>query len=240
MKNRGFILYEGESNLDGSPIVVIATMATNNPKTGSMVQTWIMRSDINPVEASKLSADSSICGNCSLRHSLGGACYVNIGQAPNAIYKAYKRGNYARFDSAIHGELFAKRKVRLGAYGDPAAVPFEIFEEIVNLSRGHTGYTHQFNHKNFDKRYLEICMVSADTLTIANKAQALNARSFRVIASDSPEPQTGEIECLSDSEGLSCIECGLCNGKQDSASIYIRAHGSRANRFLNNSIIARG
>ena len=51
-KAKGFILYEGASMLDGAPIVVIATMKTSNRKTGDMVQTWILRSDVNPVEAS--------------------------------------------------------------------------------------------------------------------------------------------------------------------------------------------
>ena len=232
-KPKGFILYEGASVLDGAPIVVIATMATNNPKTGAMVQTWIIRSDINPIEASKQALDSSVCGNCPLRHSLGGACYVNIGQAPLAIYRAYERGNYTPFDASEHGHLIEKRKVRLGAYGDPAAVPFEVMDSFAKLSRGHTGYTHQFNHKNFDRRYLDLCMVSADTLNGAKKAHLLSARTFRVIASDAPAP-TSEVECLSDSEGLSCIECGLCDGKREAPSIFIRAHGSRAGRFLNN------
>ena len=87
-KLNGFILYEGASVLDGAPIVVIATMRTDNPKTGAMVQTWIIRSDIDPMAASKEGLDSSVCGNCPLRHSLGGACYVTIFQAPLAILQA--------------------------------------------------------------------------------------------------------------------------------------------------------
>jgi hypothetical protein len=63
-KEKGFILYEGKSVLDGAPIVYIATLSTSNRKTGDMVQTWILRSDINPVEASKQKLDASICGNC--------------------------------------------------------------------------------------------------------------------------------------------------------------------------------
>jgi hypothetical protein len=82
-KQKGFILYEGASELDNAPIVVIATMSTNNRKTGKMVQVWILRSDIDPIEAFKSKADYSICGNCPQRWSLGGACYVNIGQAPS-------------------------------------------------------------------------------------------------------------------------------------------------------------
>ena len=46
-KEIGFILYRGPSLLDGSPIVVVATMASSNRKTGltgkkNMVQVWIL------------------------------------------------------------------------------------------------------------------------------------------------------------------------------------------------------
>ena len=239
-QEKGFVLYDGPSMLDGKPIVVIATMKTSNEKTGAMIQTWILRSDLNPIEASKSKADISICGNCSLRQSLGGACYVSIHQAPLAVYKSYKRGLYPDFNIDMHKDLFTKRKIRLGAYGDPASVPYKIFDDMVKLCRGHTGYTHQYNHQNFDKRYLDICMVSADTLAIATRMHKQKARTFRVIAIDAPKPNTEEVECLSESEGLSCIECGQCDGKRSDPSIYIRAHGSRSKRFLNNAIIARG
>ena len=63
-KQRGFILYDGPSVLDGQPIVVIATMETSNRKTGQMVQTWIIRSDISPTDAAKIGLDSSVCGHC--------------------------------------------------------------------------------------------------------------------------------------------------------------------------------
>ena len=48
-KPSGFIIYQGPSLLDGKPIVAIATTASRNVKTGSMVSIWIMRQDIDPV-----------------------------------------------------------------------------------------------------------------------------------------------------------------------------------------------
>jgi hypothetical protein len=81
-KPKGYILYKGPSVLDGAPIVVIATMSTNNGKTGDMVQTWILRDDVSPLEATKTGQDSSVCGECPHRHYLGGACYVTVFQAP--------------------------------------------------------------------------------------------------------------------------------------------------------------
>jgi hypothetical protein len=52
MSKLPIVLYRGPSLLDGSPIVAIATIGSTNVKTGPMVQTWILRADMNPLEAS--------------------------------------------------------------------------------------------------------------------------------------------------------------------------------------------
>ncbi len=232
-KEKGFILYEGKSQLDGEPIVYIATLSTSNRKTGDMVQTWILRSDLEPTEASKQGKDVSICGNCPQRWHSGGACYVNIGQAPLAIYRAYKKGVYSKFDIEIHAPILASRKIRLGAYGDPSAVPFEINKTLTEIATGHTGYTHQIAHKNFDKRYIDILQVSADTPKQAQKFQSLGAKTFRV-ALPNDHLFDNEIECLSESKGINCIDCGLCDGQTKNIAIVV--HGSRKNNFKSNLI----
>jgi hypothetical protein len=56
--------------IDGEPIVVIATgfkRSSANPKTGDMLQTWILRRDVAPFAAIHNGADASICGDCPLR-----------------------------------------------------------------------------------------------------------------------------------------------------------------------------
>ena len=227
-KTKGFILYDGPSILDGEPIAVIATLSTSNRKTGPMIQTWIIRSDIDPVSASKEGEDSSICGSCPHKHNLGGVCYVNIGQAPLAIYKAYKRGLYPHIDYDVDHVHFTGRMVRLGAYGDPAAMPYEIAEKVKDMGRGHTGYTHQIKHKNFDKRFLTLCMVSADTPKQALKYQGMGAKTFRV-AMKGDMVFNSETECLSETKVIQCDACGLCNGKK--RNIVITVHGSRASKF---------
>ena len=237
LPERGFIMYQGPSMLDGAPIVVIATMSTSNTKTGQMVQTWILRADINPVEASKIGQDSSICGNCVHRHYNKGACYVNIGQAPNGVFKGYQRGIYPVFVYDDHAHYFSHRKIRLGAYGDPAAVPFGVMQSIAALGIGHTGYTHQAEHKGFDGRFFELCQVSADTPRQAEKYQKLGARTFRVaLAGDALA--NGELECLADSKGLQCIDCMLCDGS--TKNIAITVHGTLKNRFKSNLIAVGG
>jgi hypothetical protein len=230
-KYKGYIMYQGPSALTGDEIVVIATMKTTNGKTGDMVQVWILDANMNPVEAVKTGQDESVCGNCPHRKV---TCYVNVGQAPNAIFKAFKRGLYPVFDLAKHAQAFLTRYTRLGAYGDPAAAPFDIMALLATLGLGHTGYTHQAAHKGFDKRFIALCQVSADTPKQAAKWQAQGAKTFRV-ALEGDSLADNEIECLADSEGIQCIDCGLCNGVQQ--NIAITVHGSRSKNFKSAMLI---
>ena len=83
--------------MDNEQIVVIATYSDRNTKTGKVVQTYILRENINPLEASKTGADFSICGNCIMRGTptddpkrkiaKGRRCYVNLGQGVLIVYK---------------------------------------------------------------------------------------------------------------------------------------------------------
>ena len=101
--NKG-IIYKGPSLLDGKPIVVIATYSDRNSKTGKVLQTYIIRSDINPLEASKTGEDYSICGPCVMRgtptddpkrkQAKDRDCYVNLGQGVLIVYRAFINGVY--------------------------------------------------------------------------------------------------------------------------------------------------
>jgi len=178
-----------------------------------------------------------VCGSCPHRWFNGGACYVNVGQAPNAIYKSFRAGKYPDYNPEQHEHLLQHRKIRLGAYGDPAAAPFEIMNYLANVGIGHTGYTHQARHKNFDERFLSICMVSADSPKQAQHWQDKGARTFRV-AMVGDAMFDSEIECLSDSKGLQCLDCGLCDGnKRSSKNIVIAVHGSRQSKFKTSTLI---
>ncbi|QFS87576.1 MULTISPECIES: hypothetical protein [unclassified Marinobacter] len=230
MRTAGVILYQGPSELDGQPIVAIATFNSRNDKTGPMVQTWILRSDVEPQVAAKAGLDGSVCGACPHRHSLGGSCYVITHQGPLAVYRAYKRGNY-EFLSAETVPLFKGRMVRLGSYGDPAAVPAIVWHGVSAISAGTTGYTHQIAHPKFNSDILRYCMVSADTPKAAAMHQKFGRRTFRVKTEDSPL-LPGEVLCLSETSGLTCLACGLCNGaKAEGPSVAINVHGSFAKRY---------
>ena len=225
-KPTGYIIYEGPSSIDNQPIVVIATMKTTNVKTGDMVQIWILRSDVSPTDASKSGEDSSICGDCTARHFLGGHCYVNLGQAPLAIYKSYKKGNYPILTDY---SIFNDREVRFGAYGDPVNIPLALVRIISKQSNKYTGYTHQWNNPKFNE-YKQYFMASTDNEEQTIDSHSKKWRSFRVIT-EKQRKLSNEIECLSDSKGLQCRDCSLCNGNKAGKSIFITVHGSRSKRF---------
>lgn len=212
------IFYEGPSVLDGKPIVGIATAKSKNRKTGNMVQTWILRSDIDPVQAMQQGEDASICGQCPHRTGEVRTCYVNLGQAPLAVYRAYKRGSYDR------GSLdrFTGRTLRMGAYGDPVAIPWSAWR---GLPKG-TGYTHQWRrHESMPFR--GHLMASCDSELEQRIAGLMGWRTFLVRPEGQSDPLDGMIECPS-YRGVQCTKCGLCAGNThpDAPSVWIKAHGT--------------
>ena len=231
------IVYNGPSMLDGKPIVAIVTTGSSNVKTGAMAQLWIMRSDIDPVTASRTGADEAVCGTCPHRgkpteldhgQAQQRACYVVLAQAPLGIYKAFRRGVYpmARTVDAI-AAVGAGRMVRVGAYGDGAALPAWITSALIRDAAGHTAYSHQAGRPGarFEpERY----MASVESKQAAEDAWSRGWRTFRIVADAADIVRGHEIECPSD-RGVKCADCGLCGGGQVKAkSIAIVKHGSGA------------
>ena len=252
MNKNGLILWEGSSALDGAPIVVIATAlksASTNTKTGGMVQTYILRRDISPVEAIRSGADASICGECPHRGVgyKGRTCYVNVGQGALGVWRAYRRGSYAKAaDSDAVRAAGTGRMVRVGTYGDPAAAPVVIWQDLVAAARGWTGYTHQWRDLRAEP-LRSLVMASADCPEDALQAHTLGWRTFRVTRSAS-EPSVGrEAVCPASEEAgrkLTCETCGACTGATGrKASIRIVAHGALASernlQALDARLIAR-
>lgn len=231
MTPNGYLLYEGPSVLDGEPIVAIATLRSGNRKTGDMIQTWILRADVDPLEAKDKHLDESVCGFCPARHALGGHCYVNLGQAPLSIWRSYQAGRYPAITRRTYRKLQG-RAIRFGAYGDPAAVPYDVWKPLLDISGTHTGYTHQHQHAHFDPRIAEFCMLSIEHPLDYHQAWAREQRTFRTKHPDDPLLQ-GEILCPYDggANEIQCIDCSMCKGKDAPSSIAIDVHGSRAKRY---------
>ena len=240
MKPNGAILWQGASLLDGAPIVAIATglnHSSTNRKTGAMIQTYILRSDISPIDAVRTGADASMCGNCPHRGTRKPdgewghrTCYVNVGQGPLGVWRAFKRDRYP----VAGTDIGAGRIVRLGTYGDPAAVPAHIWNTLLIGARGHTGYTHQWMRlEGIQLQAMRtLCMASVDTVSEARIAQSRGWRTFRVDTSRAVGAQPGEVLCPASAEAgkkLTCEKCLACGGADGRrGSIYIPAHGGFA------------
>lgn len=225
------IVWQGASIIDGAPIVCIATDGSKNAKTGPMIQTWILRSDVRPWQAVLDGTDRSVCGDCPHRRQVDGTrtCYVNVPQAPTAVYKTYQAGKYPTLALV---DLRSAIPVRIGSYGDPGALPLVVVRALASAGPSYTGYTHQWRKRADLQPYL---MASVDSETEAREARSLGWRTFRVAPNSgifnrfSADPAGKEIQCVSDSRGVSCSDCRLCSGSQlSAASIWIGAHGTSA------------
>jgi hypothetical protein len=205
-------VYTGPSQINGQPIKAVLTGTANeskNTKTGDMAQLWLLSTIERPTEAAKSGNDESVCGNCPrrpLRAPTTGLkrCYVNLGQAPNAIYAA-------TYPEAIPTTI--KKPVRLGAYAEPTVVPLRIIQQLINNADGHTGYTHQWRDPRFSG-FKSILMASVDSEAEALEAQALGWRTFRA-RRPSDAIMAGEIECPATREAgyrTTCDRCQLCAG----------------------------
>ncbi len=229
------IAYAGPSLIDGKPIVLILIGESDNSKTGNMVQSYIIRSDIDPITANRIGADYSICGNCKHRgianpDKIKGladnrSCYVNIGQGVLQVYKAFIAGKYPILDNDQLQSMLSGRMLRIGSYGDAMAVPQGVINTLIGYASGHTAYTHQYSMIKPDQPLPY--MVSADSEIDAVAFHSRGYRTFRVVPiADINKPLlSNEIECPS-YKGIECRDCRLCNGnKSKGKSIAILAHG---------------
>ena len=212
---RGYILHETKK------IVCIATLKTTNRKTGNMVQLWFLEKNVSPLDSVKFGSDAkTVCKGCVF--ASGNGCYVNVGQAPQQIWKAYHKGVYEFLPVKEYGKIFSHRKVRFGAYGNPSLLPISIVKRISESSKGWTGYFHDWQDMKPEKarKYAQYLMVSTETEKSRRKAERMKLRYFHV----SPLQPKNTRECLADSKGLTCEECLLCvgNAKSNQKSIWIK------------------
>ena len=115
------------------------------------------------------------------------------------------------------------------AAGDPAAVPFEVWEDLLRYGNGFTGYSHVWKTKPEFRSHL---MASVESRQGKADANALGFRTFRIVP-DGEGKQKDEIWCPATPEGglrTTCAECQLCNGKKNNEdhrrSVAVRAHGA--------------
>jgi hypothetical protein len=226
--------WAGPSRIEGSPIMVLVTglKGSTNVKTGDMVQSYIVRSDMDPLEALRTGLDVAQCGGCGFMAESydgktwqGRSCYVRVEQAPLGIYRARARGNVPRVTLSELSELTRNRMCRLGAYGDPAAVPLAVWDAYCRYAAGWTGYTHQAANKRL-RDVLKYCQISADSEGDARAAKSAGIGSFRVLA-EGQSALPFEMRCPASKEAgyvSTCAECKACSGL-GGAHVVIDSHG---------------
>lgn len=241
----GMVIYRGPSLLDsvatrtgtlitaGTEIVVLATFGSGksaNAKTGEEIQTYILRADVSPSAAIANGLDGATCGQCIHRSVTAGGlgtCYAHhvARRGGNATWKQFSAGNSEPYDLA----RFSGRTLRLGAYGDPAAVPFEVWQPLLDaVNHRATGYTHQW--RTCDPRFKTVCMASCDSDADQRDADADGWRVYRVYPIGSDKP-AGTVPCPAPK--IKCHDCLKCSGTGlgRRGHVSIPAHGATASRF---------
>jgi hypothetical protein len=232
--SRNVLLYDGPSQLTGARILVIATAQNGNRKIGRMLQLWIVPA-ISPIAAVKSGADDAVCGDCRHRGDGRGAqrsCYVEYWRAVENIWQARAKA------LAMTPQAFAVRhpglQLRIGAYGDPVAVPVRIWRYLLSTARGFTAYTHAWRQPQA-RAYQDFCMASVDTPLEQAEAAAAGWRTFRVRASNESLLDS-EVACPASEEAghrTVCAACELCQGARRGRvkHVAIIVHGSSAVHF---------
>lgn len=223
---RGAVLYEGPSKVDGEPIVAIMTYSSSNEKTGDMPQVWILPRDIHPHQARVEGHDARVCAGCIFAGNRG--CYVNWFEL-KSIADSYARGNYSDWD---HAAWWMRRSapvaIRIGAYGDPAVVPVEVWDRLASLPPQPTilGYT-QLWRSPLSRGLERHAMASTKSPLERAEAKRRGWRSFRVALPQDAACAQGQVRCpATESDEDTCKGCRLCAGSAVGPDIMEPLHGS--------------
>lgn len=247
-------VWQGRSRISGKSIVALATVGSQNEKTGNCISVQFTCSNVDPMSAIRLGMDSDVCGACVFRGAKGDGtdrgCYVNINWSVRAVWEAWKAGNCPPQDGAFFRSQNRFLPIRFGSYGDPTSVDLSILLSMLNTTKsaGHFGYT-QFWQKPENQEYKRILMASCTTMAQVRECESMGWRAYYVPI-DGKRP-VGLTECpasiyltddtgnvVRDAEGkkvkkhdVQCRDCKLCVGSNPDAyhptrSIFAFGHGS--------------
>jgi hypothetical protein len=241
----GYTLWEGPSAEDGAPLACVATgfvHASDNPKTGPMLQVCLFRSDVPPHVAVTTGQDQSVCNGCELRQFTvknlaedkglrpghkPPMCYVTTSNGLRAKYDAYTRGKYPRVRGNQIRRLVRGRKVRLGEYGNFSNADVGLVRDIAEACDGWTLYEHNWRaaHAQPLRPY---AMASVSSLAGKAEANKLGWRTYRVKRPWEPVLDD-EVVCPASEEAgykTTCDRCLLCQGTSKKAkNIVVNDHG---------------
>ncbi len=248
----GYVIYDGPSMLDGvTPILAFLRApwtrqmnAKLGPKT---VVALVIPRDVTPREALRTGQDAAVCGDCRMRPRHGGGCYVRMFPGPEATAYSHRSDPWPAWtDDAA--PAYAGRTVRCSEWGDPAAVPIEVWEHLraVVPAERWISYTHQW--RTLDVARWGWCMASVESEAGREAAHAAGWRTFRARRPGTPT-LPGEKVCPAAAEAvtadrMTCDGCGLCVGTAlrrrdgtNAASIVLDAHGRDARLVFQEPIL---
>jgi hypothetical protein len=232
---RNVVFYDGPSRLNGDRILAIATAQNGNRKIGRMLQLWILPA-ISPIQAVKTGADAAVCGDCRLRgdgHGNRRVCYVEYFRAVENIWQSQHRADRTdRLDVATFAQRVAGLQLRIGAYGDPVAVPLTVWRPLLAVAGGWTAYSHQWRRGDLTDGYRDWCMASVDSAGEQLEASARGWRTFRVRRPGSVL-DAREVVCPHEQDDtVHCADCSLCRGASRQAkNIVVTVHGNGQKHF---------
>ena len=238
IKNKlGYIIYEGPSQLDKNhDIVCILKIKTDNSKLGNMAQLLIIPKDIHPYEAMNQKKDNIVCGDCIHRRSQNGSCYVQP-YVYNGMYKAYKAGKYTKVNINLqqYSNMFKTMNLslRLTMYGDIAAVPIGILNQLHKLCKTYTAYTHSPHRIDLSKLNFKP-MISVESEEQVKYWNDKGYKTFRTKLSNQKK-LSNELVCPATIENkkvkVTCDSCLLCGTNNKKHNIVLDVHGMLKRRF---------
>ena len=206
-------------------IASIALFSSSNTKTGDVVQTYHLPTQTHPIDATKNGQDESVCGNCPLKPSNSGVCYVRLGHGPSSVYRTFKNGRYPHIKDLSKTEQRATierfknaKKLRLGAWGEPSSdIKSSLY--LAGLAGKNTlSYTHQWRT---NPQLRPFTMASVDTKADYLEAKAQGWRTYRHTANLADDKNSIQLERFDNeiiypfvTKKIQCADCGLCNGTQ--------------------------
>jgi hypothetical protein len=134
----------------------------------------------------------SSCMACAPRGKVSGAvvdvhgsngsrntCYVLPWQVPKRMHELYHEADVVSPGKARETVLGCGRVVRLGAVGDPAAVPMHVWKAVIPRNLWGPAYTQRWLELPGDE-WRDLAMASVDTYGEALLARSQGWRTFRV------------------------------------------------------------
>lgn len=259
--HRGVLLWHGPSQINGEPVFATIQFGSANRKTGSMLQTYILSAEHSTLAALQNRLEEAICGACVHRPQADGtrSCYVD----PRSLATVWQSvtGSGIRTGIATEGRYLTlqevaslcgvdtKRalellgmgeRVRLGTYGDPAAIPAALWATLTSQAETWTGYTHQWQNK-------AVSSEQRQALKPLVRASVDDAQGYQASTSTgwvpfvvTPDVETGRALralgsmpvalCPASEEAgqkVTCAACPIgCKGDQGKPlAVFIPAHG---------------